>query len=91
MKVWTKIKCLTGHHNLIWIRAIDYQWVLWKCEHCNKEKDNQLLADISMELFYVPYVPNRAEWLLLNNRKVLADQMEFLMKRVPKASRLHAN
>jgi len=63
--------------------------VVTACASCNKAKDNRLLQETSMELLYVPYVPNRAEWLLLQNRKVLADQMEFLMKRVPKASRLH--
>ena len=62
--------------------------VVTACERCNKEKDNHLLNDIHMNLVYVPYVPNRAEWLLLQNRKVLADQMEFLMKKVPAASRL---
>ncbi len=59
------------------------------CAPCNKRKDNHLLESINMDLIYVPYVPNRAEWLILQNRKLLADQMEFLMKRVPKVSRLH--
>jgi 5-methylcytosine-specific restriction endonuclease McrA len=63
--------------------------VVTACESCNKQKDNHLLEEISMDLLYVPYEPNRAEWLLLRNRRVLADQMEFLMKRVPKESRLH--
>lgn len=65
--------------------------VVTACAPCNKHKDDNLLEHTDMELLYVPYVPNRAEWLLLQNRKVLADQMEFLMKRVPKVSRLHAN
>ena len=61
--------------------------VVTACEACNKEKDNHMLNDIHMNLVYVPYEPNRAEWLLLQNRKVLADQMEFLLKKVPKDSR----
>jgi len=61
--------------------------VVSACERCNKEKDNHMLNDIHMNLVYVPYEPNRAEWLLLQNRKVLADQMEFLLKKVPKDSR----
>jgi hypothetical protein len=65
--------------------------VVTACASCNKSKDNKLLEEANMELLYVPYVPNRAEWLILQNRRVLADQMEFLMKRVPKVSRLHAN
>ena len=63
--------------------------VVTACASCNKAKDNKLLEETNMELLYVPYVPNRAEWLILQNRKVLTDQMEFLMKRVPKVSRLH--
>jgi len=74
-------------------RGGENKWtnVVTACAPCNKHKDDKLLEDVNMELLYVPYVPNRAEWLILQNRKVLADQMEFLMKRVPKVSRLHAN
>ncbi len=63
--------------------------VVTPSQDCNKQKDNYLLDNISMELCYVPYKPNRSELLILQNRKVLADQMEFLMKRIPAASRLH--
>jgi hypothetical protein len=31
-----------------------------------------------MKLLAVPYVPNVAEYLILSNRRILADQMEFL-------------
>ena len=31
-----------------------------------------------MPLLAIPYVPNWAEYLALSNRKILADQMEFL-------------
>jgi hypothetical protein len=43
-----------------------------------------------MKLHYVPYVPNRYEAFILSNRKILADQMEFLLQGVPKGSRVHA-
>ena len=42
-----------------------------------------------MELVYLPYVPNRAEYLILTNRRILVDQMEFLAQHVPAQSRLH--
>jgi len=35
-----------------------------------------------LELLYAPYVPNKAEYLILTNRKILADQMEFLVQHV---------
>jgi hypothetical protein len=44
-----------------------------------------------MPLLYVPYVPNRHEAFILSNRKILADQMEFLLRGVPRHSRLHAD
>lgn len=62
--------------------------VVSACEKCNKEKDDHILNDINMNLIFIPYTPNKSEWLLLQNRKVLTDQMEFLLKRVPKESRL---
>lgn len=63
--------------------------VVTACGQCNKIKDNKLLEDAGMQLKYVPYAPNRAEFLILKNRRILADQMEFLKKRVPKESRVH--
>lgn len=62
--------------------------VVTACSPCNKRKDDMTLEQTGMELLYVPYVPSRSEWLILQNRKILADQMEFLLKGVPKASRL---
>lgn len=62
--------------------------VVTSCHACNKHKDNRTPESAGMKLLYVPYVPNRAEYLILQNRKILTDQMEFLIKRVPKESRL---
>ncbi len=63
--------------------------VVTACGPCNKIKDDRDIDVIpNMELLYFPYAPNRAEFLILQNRRILADQMEFLLKRVPKESRL---
>ena len=43
-----------------------------------------------MPLMYVPYAVCRNEGFILSNRRILADQMEYLMARVPRHSRLHA-
>jgi hypothetical protein len=43
-----------------------------------------------MPLLYVPYVPNRHEQFILRNRRILADQMEYLLAGVPRTSRLYA-
>lgn len=58
------------------------------CSSCNKRKDNKTPEEAYMPLLYVPYVPNRAEYLILQNKHILVDQMEFLMKQIPKESRL---
>lgn len=58
------------------------------CSSCNKIKDDRTPEEAKMQLLYVPYEPNRAEYLILQNRRILADQMEFLLARVPKQSRL---
>lgn len=66
------------------------QWTncVTSCKPCNKAKDNYLLEEIDMSLLYVPYRPTKAEFLILDNRNILADQMEFLLKHVPDESPL---
>lgn len=63
--------------------------VVTSCKSCNRAKDYHTLDECNMELLYVPYTPNRYEALILRNRDILADQMQFLMAGVPKESRLH--
>lgn len=58
------------------------------CKTCNNKKDDKLLSECHMELLYLPYVPDRCEALILANRNILADQMEFLMAHLPKHSRI---
>ncbi|MDR2239247.1 MAG: HNH endonuclease [Zoogloeaceae bacterium] len=67
-------------------------WENWvtACRHCNQKKGCRTPEQANMPLLYVPYRPSRFEWLILANRNVLGCQMEFLMARVPRHSRLHA-
>ncbi len=63
--------------------------VVTACKPCNAYKGDRGAAAASMDLLYVPYTPERAEYLILRNRKILADQMDFLVKQVRnKKSRL---
>jgi hypothetical protein len=62
--------------------------VVTSCKPCNSRKAARLPHEAGMSLLYLPYIPNRYEGLILRNRKILADQMEFLMAKVPKNSRL---
>lgn len=59
------------------------------CKPCNNEKSDKLLKDTDLELLYVPYVPSHVEKLLLQNKRILADQMQYLIAMLPSHSRLH--
>ena len=60
------------------------------CRSCNTRKGGRSPEQAHMPLIYVPYVPNRHEHFILRNRRILADQMEYLLAGVPRTSRLHA-
>jgi hypothetical protein len=62
--------------------------VVTACRHCNGIKRNRTPDESGLELVYVPYVPNKAEYLILTNRKILSDQMEFLLQHVSSQSRV---
>lgn len=68
--------------------ANTWQNVVTACKRCNQHKDNRTLDEAGMELLYVPYEPNHYESLILQNRHILSDQMEYLMAGVPKHSRI---
>lgn len=52
--------------------------VVTACRSCNQRKGNRLIEEINMPLLAVPYAPNRAEALLLGNRRILSDQKAYL-------------
>lgn len=62
--------------------------VVTACARCNQKKDARTPEEAGMQLHFAPYVPSRAEHLILANRNILADQMEFLMSFVDEKSRL---
>lgn len=62
--------------------------VVTACRDCNAKKSNKTLKEARMELLYAPYVPSHFENMILQNRNILADQMEYLMTGVPKHSRI---
>jgi hypothetical protein len=58
------------------------------CRRCNSTKDDMTPEEAGMPLVYVPYAPTVHERLLLKGRRILADQMEYLMSAIPKTSRV---
>ncbi len=53
--------------------------IITACVDCNDYKGNRTPDQADMPLRYLPYIPNRAESLLLLNRKILSDQQELLL------------
>jgi hypothetical protein len=64
--------------------------VVTACKPCNHRKSHRTPEQAHMPLLYTPYVPSLWEDFILRNRRILADQMEFLIAHVPKSSRLLA-
>ncbi len=62
--------------------------VVTACKSCNHAKDDMLLHEADMELIYVPYTPNHSERLIMQNRNILVDQMDYLEAFLPAHSRL---
>ncbi|WP_126444141.1 HNH endonuclease [Sulfuricystis multivorans] len=62
--------------------------VVTACRSCNQRKSGRTPEQAGMQLLYAPYVPNKAEWLILSNRNILADQMDFLAQHVSSQSRI---
>jgi hypothetical protein len=62
--------------------------VVTACKKCNSVKSNKTLKEAGLELLYMPYVPNHYEHIILQNRNILADQMDYLKTGIPKYSRV---
>lgn len=63
--------------------------VVTACRRCNQFKGSRLPQECGMELLALPYTPNMAEYLaLVNSRRILGDQMDFLKAQFPPCSRL---
>lgn len=60
--------------------------VVTACSTCNLWKDDKSLVDADLKLLYVPYKPSFHEHLILKNRNLLGDQLEFLLKGVSEHS-----
>ncbi|MFQ5934971.1 MAG: HNH endonuclease [Acidiferrobacterales bacterium] len=63
--------------------------VVSACRRCNNHKAGQAPEQAGMELLAVPFVPTHAEYVFLQGKRVLADQMEFLLAHFPRTSPLH--
>lgn len=63
--------------------------VVTACKRCNNHKAGRTPEEAHMQLLAIPFVPTHAEYIYLQGRRVLADQMEFLRAHFPRKSPLH--
>lgn len=63
--------------------------VVTACKRCNNHKAGRRPEQARMELLAVPFTPTHAEYIYLQGKRVLADQMEFLRAHFPRHSPLH--
>ncbi|MEE9494603.1 MAG: HNH endonuclease [Gammaproteobacteria bacterium] len=84
------LRQLTRDHIIPLSRGGQNTWtnVVSACRRCNHAKADRTPEQWGHPLLAVPYIPNYAEHLILLNRRILADQRAFLMKRVSTHSRL---
>jgi 5-methylcytosine-specific restriction endonuclease McrA len=64
--------------------------VVTACKRCNNHKAGRTPEQAGLALLAVPFVPTHAEYVYLQGKRVLADQMEFLLAHFPRTSPLHA-
>jgi len=63
--------------------------VVTACRRCNNAKASRSPEEAGMQLLAVPFTPTYAEYIYLKGRRVLADQMEYLLAHFPRSSPLH--
>lgn len=63
--------------------------VVTACRRCNNAKAYKTPEEAGMQLLAVPFTPTYAEYIYLKGRRVLADQMEYLVAHFPRTSPLH--
>lgn len=60
--------------------------VVTACKRCNNHKGSRTPEQAGMQLLAIPFAPTHAEYVYLQGRRILADQMEFLVAHFPRHS-----
>lgn len=60
--------------------------VVTACKRCNNHKAGRTPEQAGIELLAIPFTPTHAEYIYLQGRQILADQMEFLLAHFPRTS-----
>ena len=67
----------------------DWNNVVSACKRCNHHKGGRTPEQAKIKLLAIPFVPNYAEYIYLQGRNILADQMDFLLGYISKSSPIH--
>ena len=67
----------------------DWSNVVTACKRCNNHKAGRTPEQAGLQLLAIPFTPTHAEYVYLQGRRVLSDQMEFLKAHFPRKSPLH--
>lgn len=62
--------------------------VVTACKRCNNHKAGRTPEQAGIELLAIPFTPTHAEYVYLQGRQILTDQMDFLLAHFPRNSRL---
>ena len=62
--------------------------VVTACKRCNNHKAGRTPEQSGMQLLAIPFTPTHAEYVYLQGKRILADQMDFLLAHFPRNSRL---
>ncbi|MGI9211120.1 MAG: HNH endonuclease [Methylococcaceae bacterium] len=63
--------------------------VVTACKRCNNHKAGRTPEQAGMQLLAIPFIPTHAEYIYLQGRRILSDQMDFLKAHFPRRSPLH--
>lgn len=67
----------------------DWNNCVTACKRCNQHKGSRSPEQAGMKLLAIPFTPNYAEFIFLQKKRILADQMTFLRAHFPRKSPLH--
>lgn len=84
-------KDLSRDHILPLSQGGEDKWnnVVTACKRCNNHKGGRTPEKANMMLLAIPFSPSRVEYIILRGRKILADQMEFLISYIPITSPIY--
>lgn len=77
------VKPLSQGGDDVWVNVVT------ACKRCNNHKAGRTPEQAGIELLAIPFAPTHAEYVYLQGKRVLADQMEFLLAHFPRTSPLH--